>query len=135
VANPDGSSTVLGAGPNLAALGRGIAVIGHDDTGIETFRSTFDSPADADDEGYALAVSATGHLAVAGWTRVLGQGHDALVLLFDAAGNLVWVATNDGLLHGSDHATGAAFDGTEVIVSGSTFDGTHTSAWIARFAP
>jgi hypothetical protein len=83
--------------------------------------------------GIAIAVDSQRNVITAGKTWPPGSdGDDALVLKYDAAGNLLWTDVFDG--GSTDEAFGVAVDHLDnILVAGATYRGTNRQAFVRKY--
>ncbi len=136
----DGAGNVYAVG-SLAAVGRGVNgrdiwVRKYDPDGNELWTQLYDSDVSSSfDEGEAIALCPDGTVVVAGAVPVLGEGHDAIVLSYDADGFPGWTATyqGEGGFDDSASAVGCAAQG--LLVGGYAFDADgELIAWYSALA-
>jgi uncharacterized delta-60 repeat protein len=99
------------------------ATIKYDADGNELWVARYDGPGNGDDAATSLATDSTGNVYVTGSSEDSLTSLDYATIMYDAAGNEIWVARFDGPASGDDAATSIAVDTTgNVYVTGSSPD-------------
>ncbi len=103
----------------LPAMGRDALTVKYSSDGSLLWAAQFGSP-ESLDAAYAIALDDAGNAYVAGQT-----GEDFLTIKYDAAGHQVWTAAFDGTGNSTDIARSIAVAGTNVYVTGSSWNGSN----------
>lgn len=123
-----------------------VTTIKYDSNGNEIWTRTFDGPAGARDEGFAVTVDEFDNVYVAGIGRP-ALNNDMLLIKYDSAGNLEWSKFYNGPGNGEDGANAVAYRAGYVYITGysrsaggnvdyttikySAIDG--AQIWVARY--
>lgn len=136
----DDAGNVYAVG-SLAAVGRGVNgrdiwVRKYDPRGNELWTQRYDSDVSSSfDEGQDIAVCPDGTVVVAGSVPVLGEGHDGIVLSYDADGFPGWTAAYQGEGGFDDSASAIGCTAQNLLVGGYGFDADGASvAWYNALA-
>lgn len=116
----DLSGNVYVTGRSVSITGRfDIATVKYSPSGVQQWVARYNGPIDSTDEGYAIAVDASGNVYVAGVSAQSGTGMDYVVLKYSTAGALQWTRTYGG--SGIDIATSLKLDpsGNVYVTGGS----------------
>ncbi len=119
------------------------ATVKYDSAGNEQWAKRYNGPANGYDQAYALAVDASGSVAVTGYSS-----NDYATVKYDSAGNEQWVARYNGPENGEDAASGLALDSSgDAYVTGLSsnaagsyydyatvkYDSAGNQLWVARY--
>ncbi|MBI5623888.1 MAG: SBBP repeat-containing protein [Elusimicrobia bacterium] len=121
----DGSANVYVTGYETRSdlvQGENIWVRKYDTNGLIQWATTYNSPANSDDEGQDIAVDGSGNVYVSGFERRddLVQGYNILVRKYDTNGLIQWTATYNSPANSDDSSKGIAVDGSgNVYMTGS----------------
>jgi uncharacterized delta-60 repeat protein len=103
----------------LPEMERDAVTIKYSPGGVLLWAAQFGS-AELFDAAYAIAIDETGNAYVAGQT-----GEDFLTIKYDGGGHQLWAATFNGTGNSTDTARSIAVTGTNVYVTGSSWNGSN----------
>ncbi|MEI6950344.1 SBBP repeat-containing protein [Paraflavisolibacter sp. H34] len=82
----------------------------YDDEGKKRWTRRYNGPGEGDDQAFAVALDARGHVLVTGRSTGKGTGHDFATIQYDQAGKKKWEARYNGPGNGYDGAYALATD-------------------------
>lgn len=110
--------TGTSAGKNT---GNDIATVKYSPDGRQLWAQRYSGTGNADDYPYAMTISDSGYIYVAGRTMASNGKYDYVVIKYDPNGNQKWVARYDGPSHLNDQAHDVKVDAQgNVFVTGGT---------------
>ena len=104
--------------------------------GAEVWTQTYAGELGQSDEAVAVAIAATGEIAVAGTTEVAGQERDIFVNKRSPGGDELWTRTH-GTIH-DDGAGDVAFtaDGSVIVIGTEVLvPSTNSDVWLRKYSP
>lgn len=127
----DGSGNVYVTGYSITATqGKNIVTIKYNSSGSQQWTKTYDGAASKDDEGFAIAIDASGNPVVCGASDN-GDSYDYYTVKYDASANIKWHMTWNSAANRSDRAMDVAVDQNGgVVVTGQSMTGATTYTYV-----
>lgn len=132
-----GNVAVTGTSAGEAATGYDYATLKYGaTTGQLLWQARYSGVGSGYDEATALAMDASGNVAVTGYAHQGAEnGYDYVTLNYSAAGQEHWQARYQGPADSFDEARDVGFDGVgDVLVTGNTFTGTRCANLTVKYA-
>ena len=121
----DAAGNIYVTGTTFNGANADFLTVKYNAAGAIQWRTVTNGASNGADVAYALAVDASGNVAVTGLSHN-GSNYDYLTVKYDANGAELWRATLNGASNGDDEAHAIAFDGMgNIIVTGSSFFSTN----------
>ena len=95
------------------------ATVKYNSAGVEQWAARYNGPGNSDDYSQAIALDASGHVYVTGFSQGSGTSSDYATVKYDSAGVEQWAARYNGPGNGPDSARALAIDGSgNICVTG-----------------
>lgn len=84
---------------------------------------TYNGAANLNDVASSLYLDSVGNVIVTGYTTTTSQSKNYATVKYNSSGTQQWVATFNGAVNGNDSATAVVAKGTDIYVTGASFNG------------
>ncbi len=84
---------------------------------------TYNGAANLNDVASSLYLDSLGNVIVTGYTTTTSQSKNYATVKYNSSGTQQWVATYNGATNGNDSATAVVAKGTDIYVTGASFNG------------
>jgi len=114
-----GSVYVTGYSDNSSTR-QDYATVKYDSSGNQLWVATYNGPANNNDRASSIIVDSSDNVYVTGYSHDWGTSVDYTTIMYDLAGNELWVATYDGSIYDGD--TAADISDGDIAISGPDND-------------
>ncbi|MBI2264793.1 MAG: SBBP repeat-containing protein [Armatimonadetes bacterium] len=107
----------------------------YDGSGSPSWNQTYNNFQNRQDQGFGVALNASGFIWVAGSENLLGQSDNIWVRKYDANGNPVWTQTYNDTANGQDVGLDIAVDssGNAYVTGFETLPGQGGNVWVRKY--
>lgn len=102
-----------------------IHTVKYDNSLSQVWSVDYNGASNLDDVGTSLFLDSLDNVIVTGYTNTTTQGKNYITIKYNSSGTQQWATSMNGAANGLDSATGVVAQGTDIYVTGMSYNGTN----------